>query len=279
MHGEQDIVTKLDFGKRSINMDIITREIKDEAILQIAAEMLVKGKISESQYVEEVKPFIKDLVAYIDNLEDTNITFRTIDTSGKTKEEFYVKYFEVRGYEKNKINNIDFYQYKPYNKKFTRNIVLDENDRLLICICHNPKDIQKDEIREKFILETDPSIDYDRFTKTFDLKKDQTGKIIEITAPFRIESIFLNVISLWSEMDDNMMMRINEFFMYELGIYKKLKGILEREYNGQFVAITYDGKILASSNGVGNLLTKLKDINYPNSSEIFIKKVGKAVAG
>ena len=258
-------------------MSKITKEIKDEAILKISAEMLAKGKISERQYVNEVKPFIKGLVAYIDNLEDTNMIFRTIDNSENTKEEFCVKYFEVRGYEKNKINNIDFYQYKPYNKKFTRNMVLDKNDRLLICICHNPKDLQKDEVRERFILE--PLID-NIYTKTFDLKKGQTGKIIEIVAPFRIESIFLNMTSLWNEIDENMMMRINEFFMYELGIYKKLKGILERDYSGQFVAITYDGKILASSNGVGNLLTKLKDINYPNSSEIFIKKVGvKAIAG
>jgi len=36
-------------------MSIITKEIKDEVVLNISAEMFAKGKISESQYIKEVK--------------------------------------------------------------------------------------------------------------------------------------------------------------------------------------------------------------------------------
>ena len=73
------------------------------------------------------------------------------------------------------------------------------------------------------------------------------------------------------------MRRINKNMINK--VYESLRDILEREYNGKFVAITYDGKILASSNDNVDLLIKLKDINYP-SSKIFISKVGaKAVAG
>jgi len=62
-------------------------------------------------------------------------------------------------------------------------------------------------------------------------------------------------------------------------IYKSLYEILERDYKDAFVAITYDGKILASHENNIGLLNKLKKLNYP-SSQIFIRKVGrKAVAG
>lgn len=36
-------------------MSIITKEIKDEVVLHISAEMFAKGKISEDQYIKEVK--------------------------------------------------------------------------------------------------------------------------------------------------------------------------------------------------------------------------------
>jgi len=36
-------------------MSIITKEVKDEVELQISAELFVKGKISEEQYIKEVK--------------------------------------------------------------------------------------------------------------------------------------------------------------------------------------------------------------------------------
>ncbi|MBU4373870.1 MAG: hypothetical protein KJ714_05395, partial [Euryarchaeota archaeon] len=62
-------------------------------------------------------------------------------------------------------------------------------------------------------------------------------------------------------------------------IYKSLYDVLERDYKDIFVAITYDGKILASDENNVGLLNKLKKLNYP-SSQIFIRKVGKkAVAG
>lgn len=62
-------------------------------------------------------------------------------------------------------------------------------------------------------------------------------------------------------------------------IYNNLKDVLERDYKNLFVAITYDGKILASDyNNVG-LLGKLFKVNYPKG-QIFIRKVGsEAVAG
>ncbi len=36
-------------------LSIITKEIKDEVVLQISAEMFAKGKISEDQYIKEIK--------------------------------------------------------------------------------------------------------------------------------------------------------------------------------------------------------------------------------
>ena len=36
-------------------MSLITKEIKDEVELQVSAEMFAKGKISESQYIKDVK--------------------------------------------------------------------------------------------------------------------------------------------------------------------------------------------------------------------------------
>jgi hypothetical protein len=36
-------------------MSIITKEIKDEVVLHISAEMFAKGQISEHQYIKEVK--------------------------------------------------------------------------------------------------------------------------------------------------------------------------------------------------------------------------------
>ncbi len=41
--------------KEDEDMSIITKEIKDEVVLHISAELFAKGKISESQYIKEVK--------------------------------------------------------------------------------------------------------------------------------------------------------------------------------------------------------------------------------
>ena len=62
-------------------------------------------------------------------------------------------------------------------------------------------------------------------------------------------------------------------------IYENLKELLERDYKNAFVAITYDGKILASHKDNVGLLEKLRELNYPNS-QIFIRKVGAiSIAG
>lgn len=44
--------------KDEVNPSIITKEIKDEIVLQISAEMFTKGKISESQYIKEIKDIL-----------------------------------------------------------------------------------------------------------------------------------------------------------------------------------------------------------------------------
>ena len=62
-------------------------------------------------------------------------------------------------------------------------------------------------------------------------------------------------------------------------VYENLRELLERDYKNAFVAITYDGKILASNEDNVGLLEKLRELNYP-SSQIFICKVGAtSVAG
>ncbi|CAG0941193.1 hypothetical protein BROC_01331 [Candidatus Brocadiaceae bacterium] len=62
-------------------------------------------------------------------------------------------------------------------------------------------------------------------------------------------------------------------------IYENLRKFLERDYKNAFVALTYDGKIMASDDNNVGLLEKLKELNYP-SSQIFIRKVGAtSVAG
>lgn len=62
-------------------------------------------------------------------------------------------------------------------------------------------------------------------------------------------------------------------------IYENLRELLEHDYKNAFVAITYDGKIIASNDENVRLLEKLKELNYPGS-QIFIRKVGAtSVAG
>lgn len=62
-------------------------------------------------------------------------------------------------------------------------------------------------------------------------------------------------------------------------IYENLRELLERDYNNVFVAITYDGKIMASDNDNVGLLKKLKELNC-QSDQVFIRKVGAiSVAG
>jgi len=62
-------------------------------------------------------------------------------------------------------------------------------------------------------------------------------------------------------------------------IYECLRELLERDYKNTFVALTYDGTIVASDNNNVGLLEKLKELNC-QASQIFIRKVGAtAVAG
>ena len=62
-------------------------------------------------------------------------------------------------------------------------------------------------------------------------------------------------------------------------IYENLREYLERDYKNAFIALTYDGEIVASGDSNIALLEKLKEINRP-SSQIFIRKVGAtSVAG
>jgi hypothetical protein len=62
-------------------------------------------------------------------------------------------------------------------------------------------------------------------------------------------------------------------------IYRNLRESLERDYKNAFVALTYDGKIVAHDDNNVGLLEKLKELNY-SESQIFIRKVGsKSVAG
>ena len=71
----------------------------------------------------------------------------------------------------------------------------------------------------------------------------------------------------------------NSFLDLQDKIYDTLRKFLERDYKNFFVAITYDGKILASDNDNVGLLEKLNKVNYPRS-QIFIRKVGAdAVVG
>ena len=62
-------------------------------------------------------------------------------------------------------------------------------------------------------------------------------------------------------------------------IYENLREFLERDCKNAFVALTYDGKIVASDDSNVGLLEKLKELNC-QSSQIFIRKVGAtSVAG
>jgi hypothetical protein len=62
-------------------------------------------------------------------------------------------------------------------------------------------------------------------------------------------------------------------------ICENLREILEKDYKGAFVALTYYGEIVASGDSNVALLEKLKEINRPRS-QIFIRKVGAtSVAG
>ena len=62
-------------------------------------------------------------------------------------------------------------------------------------------------------------------------------------------------------------------------IYENLRDVLERDYKNAFVAISYDGKILASNVDNVGLLERLRELNYPHS-QIFIRKVGAtSIAG
>lgn len=71
----------------------------------------------------------------------------------------------------------------------------------------------------------------------------------------------------------------NRSLEFQDKVYENLRELLERDYKNTFVAITYDGKILASSEDNVGLLEKLRELNYP-SSQIFIRKVGAtSVAG
>lgn len=71
----------------------------------------------------------------------------------------------------------------------------------------------------------------------------------------------------------------NQSFELQDKIYENLREFLEREYKNAFVALTHDGKIIASDDNNVGLLEKLKELDYP-SSQIFIRKVGAtSVAG
>lgn len=62
-------------------------------------------------------------------------------------------------------------------------------------------------------------------------------------------------------------------------IYENLKEYLEKDYKNAFIALTYDGSVVASDDSSVGLLEKLKKLNY-QSSQIFIRKVGAtSVAG
>jgi hypothetical protein len=62
-------------------------------------------------------------------------------------------------------------------------------------------------------------------------------------------------------------------------IYRSLRDLLEKDYKDAFVALTYDGKVIASANSNVLLLEKLKELDCP-SARIFIRKVGAtSVAG
>jgi hypothetical protein len=56
-------------------------------------------------------------------------------------------------------------------------------------------------------------------------------------------------------------------------IYRSLRKFLEQDYKDAFVALTYDGKIVASGDSNVALLEKLKEFKGERS-QIFIRKVG-----
>jgi len=62
-------------------------------------------------------------------------------------------------------------------------------------------------------------------------------------------------------------------------ICKRLSDLLTKNFMNKYVAITYDGQIVASAETDIELLKKLREITYP-SDQIFLHKVGStAVAG
>jgi hypothetical protein len=62
-------------------------------------------------------------------------------------------------------------------------------------------------------------------------------------------------------------------------IYESMREFLERDYENAFVALTYEGKIVASDESNVGLLEKLKELDC-QVSQIFIRKVGAtSVAG
>jgi len=62
-------------------------------------------------------------------------------------------------------------------------------------------------------------------------------------------------------------------------ICEKLSELLETEYKGKYVALTYDGRIVASSDTDIQLLQELEKIDYP-ADQIFLHKVGsRAITG
>lgn len=64
-----------------------------------------------------------------------------------------------------------------------------------------------------------------------------------------------------------------------ISICEKLSNLLNAKYRGKIVAITYDGKILASANTDIKLMKKLDEMKYP-ADQIFLHRVGaKSLAG
>jgi len=62
-------------------------------------------------------------------------------------------------------------------------------------------------------------------------------------------------------------------------VCEKLRGLLETEYKGKYVALTYDGRIIASAETDVQLLQELEKIDYP-VDQIFLHKVGsRAISG
>lgn len=61
-------------------------------------------------------------------------------------------------------------------------------------------------------------------------------------------------------------------------IIKQKRKLLESEYKGKAVAITYEGRIVGSADNVIDLLKKLQTIDYP-ADQIFLHAVDEEPAG